>query len=75
MPAYRSVPPLPEIEWNLTVFHVLAEILAQDVEIAVLVDGQRIVEADAVVNQIAAPMHLAMYKSAVHVMIDVNMLF
>lgn len=72
VPAYAVVAPLPQVERVLTVFHVRAQVLAEDIEIAVLVNRQAVVPADSLFKQISAPMHLSMNKGAVHFTIDVG---
>ena len=74
VPANALVPPAPEVERHGAVFSVLCEVLGEDVEVAVLVDREAIVESDFVIHQISAPVHLAVYERGVHVVVDVERL-
>ena len=75
MPTYALITPLPEIEWGLTILCVLRTILSQNIEIAVLMDRQLVIEPNPLLQKILSPMNLTMNKRAVHFMIDVQWIF
>ena len=73
--ANALLPPPPQVERNLTIFHVLTQVLAKDVEITVLVNGQLIVEPNVVVQEVLSPVNFPVNKSRVHLMVDIDHLF
>ena len=71
MPAHALIAPFPEIEWRLTIFHILAQVLTENVEITVLMNGEIIIEANLVLCEILSFVNLAVDKRTVHFVINV----
>ena len=57
--------------WAILRAAFACEVLSEDIKITVLVDCERVIEPDVIVNQLLALVDFAMYKRAVHVMVDV----
>ena len=57
MAADALIAPFPQIKCGLAIFHILAEVLAQDMEKAVLMDCEGIIPSDFSVDEVYCPAH------------------
>ena len=72
MAANGIIPPAPEVKRVWAILDIIAQIQRQGVEITVLVDGQVLVPADLVLDQVFPPPDLSVDKGAVVLTVDVD---